>query len=951
MFFSYSHLPLPLLALLLTALPALSGPTTPYDPFHDIAIHAPKPAEQPICCLRPLVPLDEAEEDVLLTFEEWKAKRLAEVVKEHVSASHSPSGNGHKPGTTEDAPDPIPSSSAGRVASSVAVPVADVDVPPERISPHFQIPIHDRFNYASMDCSARVHNAHKSAKSASSILSSKKDRYMLSPCNAKEQFVVIELCDDIRIDTVQLANYEFFSGVFKDFSVSVSKTYTGPYVPAGTFRGKNTRGVQSFHPPSLTDFYRFIRIDFHTHYGNEYYCPLSLFRVYGLTHLESWKWDLWEDESRRASGELAARETLDAADAGHDPETVSGNGTGTSNGSSPISSMVDVSSTEEHPTVSVLSNASSSDLPKEPPTSRSSSTADSSQPPASSVIVPATNPPESPEHLAREHSTENISSPSPSSSSSLSSEPTAETSSVAQRSSSSDTNHTSLSTSSFSIPASSAIPSVSNSTTANASHTSREASNSSVQSQAPQSSRSTASPIHTAHSLTVIPPNPGGESIYRIIMNRLTALEANTTLYARYAEEQLAGLRDMMRRLGEDVGRLESIGKAQAQMYQRSVTEFERHRKRIDLEYAELMSTVNRLTDEVILEKRLGIAQLCTLLIVLIFISLTRGSRSEVVHPPTTAGHERSRTNSMQPSGKRTLSLGGLSTDLINRFRSPSREPTLTSPISDSERTEKASPDEDKVKFPTRNQQPPATADLPRSKRTHPAPNGRKLMTNVHVRTPTSLRSPMRSANSHRYAFRPLTPTNGGPATASLTSAALVSPRPQFSRSSSSGAPGSIVQSASMGSVIGPVPKSAKRWARSAHLHEVKSMASMTRLNTSTSTIIPTPTVPAKELEPSITRVKSRPVEIDEVQDVGGLVGDVFSEQVIAPTPWTPGRRKESMTMHLARVGLSPSDMSPGRVSLHATNNAELSEGESGGWVDTDVDSSDVDNEEMIQED
>src|SRR5882762_7011999 len=62
---------------------------------------------------------------------------------------------------------------------------------------------------------------------------------------------------------------------------------------------------QSFHPPtSLRDFYRYIRIDFDSHYGNEYYCPISLLRVYGLTHLEQWKWDIWEAESRAKLAEL-----------------------------------------------------------------------------------------------------------------------------------------------------------------------------------------------------------------------------------------------------------------------------------------------------------------------------------------------------------------------------------------------------------------------------------------------------------------------------------------------------------------------------------------------------------------------------------------------------------------------------------------------------------------------
>ena len=73
---------------------------------------------------------------------------------------------------------------------------------------------------------------------------------MLSPCNSPDgenKFVVVELCDDIRIDTVQLANFEFFSGVFKDFSVSVARTSpTDPdvWIPAGTYRAKNIRGIQ-----------------------------------------------------------------------------------------------------------------------------------------------------------------------------------------------------------------------------------------------------------------------------------------------------------------------------------------------------------------------------------------------------------------------------------------------------------------------------------------------------------------------------------------------------------------------------------------------------------------------------------------------------------------------------------------------------------------------------------
>lgn len=70
---------------------------------------------------------------------------------------------------------------------------------------------------------------------------------MISPCSVQPNFVIVELCDDIRIDTVQLANFEFFSAVFKDFKVSVTQTHTADekgWVEMGTFRARNVRTVQ-----------------------------------------------------------------------------------------------------------------------------------------------------------------------------------------------------------------------------------------------------------------------------------------------------------------------------------------------------------------------------------------------------------------------------------------------------------------------------------------------------------------------------------------------------------------------------------------------------------------------------------------------------------------------------------------------------------------------------------
>jgi Sad1 / UNC-like C-terminal len=64
----------------------------------------------------------------------------------------------------------------------------------------------------------------------------------------RHRFVVVELCEDLRIDTAQLANFEFFSGMFKEFTVSVAKKYAATeaegWRAVGTYVGKNVRDVQ-----------------------------------------------------------------------------------------------------------------------------------------------------------------------------------------------------------------------------------------------------------------------------------------------------------------------------------------------------------------------------------------------------------------------------------------------------------------------------------------------------------------------------------------------------------------------------------------------------------------------------------------------------------------------------------------------------------------------------------
>ncbi|KAL9546876.1 hypothetical protein MBANPS3_006439 [Mucor bainieri] len=143
----------------------------------------------------------------------------------------------------------------------------------------------ERFNYASTDCAATVRKVNKQAKGAQSILYESKDQYLLNKCSA-DKFVIINLCEEIVVDTIVMANFEFFSSTFKDFRVYASSKYpTNEWRLLGQWQARNTRDLQVFKVP-YSGFLEYMKIEFLTHYGHEYYCPLSLVRVHGMPMLE-----------------------------------------------------------------------------------------------------------------------------------------------------------------------------------------------------------------------------------------------------------------------------------------------------------------------------------------------------------------------------------------------------------------------------------------------------------------------------------------------------------------------------------------------------------------------------------------------------------------------------------------------------------------------------------------
>ncbi|KXH28418.1 Sad1/UNC domain-containing protein [Colletotrichum nymphaeae SA-01] len=150
----------------------------------------------------------------------------------------------------------------------------------------------ERFSYSSFDAGATVLKTNKGAKNAKAILVENKDSYMLLECSAGNKFVIVELSDDILVDTVVLANFEFFSSMVRHFRVSVSDRYpvkVDKWKDLGTFEAKNSRDIQPFLVQNPLIWAKYVRIEFLTHYGNEFYCPVSLLRVHGTRMLESWK--------------------------------------------------------------------------------------------------------------------------------------------------------------------------------------------------------------------------------------------------------------------------------------------------------------------------------------------------------------------------------------------------------------------------------------------------------------------------------------------------------------------------------------------------------------------------------------------------------------------------------------------------------------------------------------
>ena len=174
----------------------------------------------------------------------------------------------------------------------------------------------ERSNYASFDCAATVLKTNPESKGSTAVLVENKDSYLLNVCSAQNKFFIVELCDDILIDTIVLANFEFFSSMFRSFRVSVSDRYPvklDKWRELGAFEARNAREVQAFLVENPLIWARYLRVEFLTHFGNEYYCPVSLLRVHGTTMMEEFNHELKRSDSESDISDVDEAEGVDVA--------------------------------------------------------------------------------------------------------------------------------------------------------------------------------------------------------------------------------------------------------------------------------------------------------------------------------------------------------------------------------------------------------------------------------------------------------------------------------------------------------------------------------------------------------------------------------------------------------------------------------------------------------------
>ncbi|KAM3589652.1 hypothetical protein VKS41_000510 [Umbelopsis sp. WA50703] len=536
------------------------------------------------------------------------------------------------------------------------------------------------YNYASIDCAATVLQANKGAKSPQSILYESKDQYMLNKCSS-DKFVIIDLCESILIDKFVLANFEFFSSTFKDFRVYVADRYPPKeWRLLGQWQARNTRDLQIFKVETGLDWYQYIKIEFLSHYGNEYYCPLSLLRVHGNPMMEYWT--LYEKP--KITGEDDEEDDMLK---GISPDPV----VDEAEFLWPAFSSVDIDTKISTPSIPTVEDMLIAE--REARSVKLDNLAEQVQ------ITPETV--ENSEYLSRENNANtnpiveqpekvetvksnsldgdekielpNSSSNSPSSSISDSPSTSASLDDTTYSSADETLDHhtellnTSISTDDTATKASQESGTASENTLQESRFTDRELPTTTAGTTA---SISPTEPVATQTASNGQMKSPFGygqganmESIYKTIMTRILNLEQNATLSQRYLDEQNRMLNEVFETMEEKHGeqllqlvgqlnstailRIDTMKRRYERLFRMTARELEMTKNETAKELQELTSKLHIMADQVVFEKRLSLIQLILLISLFLFTAANKGTLSALSPIVAAQAEERQRRQSL----------------------------------------------------------------------------------------------------------------------------------------------------------------------------------------------------------------------------------------------------------------------------------------------------------------
>jgi hypothetical protein len=381
-----------------------------------------------------------------------------------------------------------------------------------------------------------------------------------------------------------------------------------------------TSSPQVFRPPHLGGFYRYIRIDFLTHYGTEYYCPVSLVQIYGRTQMEAYREEERAREEalrrlasiERAEGEAIEGEVVPPIVA---YEPVNGSPTASISVEKGIEDDETTEATPTVPIIDVLSSKSAAEF--------LTSAATGSALPVTPSLGAASHTTMRPTSVASPVSEASSVIPDPvvAVSPGTEADPTETLSSTATSAFMPSLDPSLAVHNATSTKPTSSAPAGSTSSSARVgkeSVASRAAGNSTVVSRASSEASPAPRPREDARQPPPLhaPSREGGESIYGTIMKRLSALEYNSTLAMRYLDDQRRVVGSSIAKLERQITAGDTLVRGliacrahllqrnaqrqqDSQLIRRLILDFDLHRAKIEEERRALAAQVTVLANEV----------------------------------------------------------------------------------------------------------------------------------------------------------------------------------------------------------------------------------------------------------------------------------------------------------------------------------------------------------------